>query len=251
MINKNTLTKKGGGPGIYQWLIAMMLISLSGYSQNVAINTTLNPANPSSGLDIDFPDKGFLITRVALTGTTAAAPLATNIAGMLVYNTSTVADITPGIYYNDGTKWNSGLPQGSAHGDMQYWNGTGWTMISGGIAGQYLQVGLDGTPVWSGSISGSATLSTDQATAITASSATSGGNITHDGGTAVTTRGVCWDTSPNPTVALTTKTSDGTGTGVFTSSITGLVTGTLYYVRAFATNSLGTVYGNQVSFTTN
>ena len=83
----------------------------------------------------------------------------------------------------------------------------------------------------------------------TASSATSGGNITNDGGSAITARGVCWNTSPNPTTA-NSKTSDGTGTGSFTSSITGLTENTTYFVRAYAVNSQGTVYGNEVSFIT-
>jgi hypothetical protein len=86
-------------------------------------------------------------------------------------------------------------------------------------------------------------------TAITETTATSGGNVTSDNGAAVTARGVCWSTSTSP-VITGSHTSDGTGTGVFASSITGLTAGTLYYVRAYATNSAGTSYGNQVSFTT-
>jgi hypothetical protein len=234
-----------------QCMIALVVISFSGFSQNVAINTTLNPANPSAGLDIDFPSKGFLITRVALTSLSSFAPITDHIAGMLVYNTATVANVTPGIYFNDGTKWVPGSTQGSARGDMQYWNGNSWALVSGGISGQYLSFGAGGAPVWAGSISGYATLTTNEASAINTTSATSGGNISHNGGTAVSARGVCWSTAPNPTVALTTKTSDGSGSGSFTSSITGLVTATTYYVRAYATNSLGTEYGNQVTFTTN
>lgn len=84
---------------------------------------------------------------------------------------------------------------------------------------------------------------------ITSSTAISGGNVTYDGGTAVTARGVCWSTTPNPTIA-DNHTSDGNGIGVFTSSITGLTPGTTYYVRAYATNSVGTAYGEEVSFTT-
>ena len=79
--------------------------------------------------------------------------------------------------------------------------------------------------------------------------ATSGGNVTSDGGATVTARGVCWSTSSNPTTA-NSKTTDGSGTGIFVSSITSLTGGTLYYVRAYATNSVGTAYGNEVSFTT-
>ncbi len=90
-------------------------------------------------------------------------------------------------------------------------------------------------------------LSTAAVSNLSATTATSGGEVVSDGGHAVTGRGVCWATSPNPTVSGS-KTSDGAGTGVFTSNLTGLVSGTLYYLRAWATNSAGTTYGNQVSF---
>lgn len=92
-------------------------------------------------------------------------------------------------------------------------------------------------------------VTTANVTAITQTSASSGGNVTSDGGAGVTARGVCWGTSPNPTVA-NNKTTDGTGIGPFTSSLTGLTPGTTYYVRAYATNSAGTGYGSQVTFTT-
>jgi uncharacterized protein (TIGR02145 family) len=84
---------------------------------------------------------------------------------------------------------------------------------------------------------------------ITQASALSGGNVTDDGGAEVTDRGVCWNIADNPTIA-NIKTSNGTGTGPFTSNLTQLTSGTKYYVRAYATNSEGTGYGNQVSFTT-
>ncbi|MEI6138141.1 MAG: fibrobacter succinogenes major paralogous domain-containing protein [Mariniphaga sp.] len=94
-----------------------------------------------------------------------------------------------------------------------------------------------------------ATLTTTAATAITAAAATSGGDITTDGGSAVTARGVCWATSENPTTS-NSKTNDGTGAGTFTSNLTGLLPGKTYYVKAYATNSIGTAYGNQVTLTT-
>lgn len=93
------------------------------------------------------------------------------------------------------------------------------------------------------------TLTTDSITSITAISATSGGNITDDGGLSVTARGVCWSTSPNPTVS-DSHTTNGTGAGSFTSGITGLEISTTYYVRAYATTSAGTGYGELVSFIT-
>lgn len=78
--------------------------------------------------------------------------------------------------------------------------------------------------------------------------AISGGSVIEDGGAAAT-RGVCWGTSSNPTIE-NSRTIDGTGTGEFTSSITVLSIGTSYYLRAYATNSAGTVYGSEVLFTT-
>ena len=76
----------------------------------------------------------------------------------------------------------------------------------------------------------------------------SSGTVGADGGASVTARGVCWSTTTNPTIA-NSKTTDGTGTGTFTSAITGLTSGTTYYVRSYATNSVGATYGPQVSFT--
>ena len=99
---------------------------------------------------------------------------------------------------------------------------------------------------------GSATfpvVTTNTVSDITSSTATCGGNVTSDGSAIVTERGVCWSTSQNPTISGS-KTTNGSGTGSFTSSITGLSAGTTYYVRAYATNSAGTSYGNEVSFTT-
>lgn len=95
-----------------------------------------------------------------------------------------------------------------------------------------------------------ATLITSPISLITSISATSGGNITSDGGSPVTVRGICWSTNQNPTIGLLTKTIDGNGTGIFTSVLSGLTKGTTYYVRAYATNENGTKYGNSQTFST-
>ena len=92
-------------------------------------------------------------------------------------------------------------------------------------------------------------VTTTAVTAIAQTTASSGGSISADGGEAVTEKGVCWSTSATPTIA-DSKTLDGTGTATFTSAITGLTAETTYYVRAYATNSVGTGYGDAVSFTT-
>ncbi|MFM8837496.1 MAG: FISUMP domain-containing protein, partial [Bacteroidota bacterium] len=93
------------------------------------------------------------------------------------------------------------------------------------------------------------TVTTTSATSITSTGVTTGGNVTADGGASVTARGVAYGTAQSPTTANST-TNNGTGTGVFTSTLSGLTASTLYYVRAYATNSVGTAYGSQVSFTT-
>jgi len=85
---------------------------------------------------------------------------------------------------------------------------------------------------------------------ITINSVSTGGDVTSDGGATVTSRGVVWSTQQNPTVSLTTKTVNGSGTGSYVSSITGLSSNTTYYVRAYATNSSGTAYGSQLTFKT-
>jgi uncharacterized protein (TIGR02145 family) len=86
-------------------------------------------------------------------------------------------------------------------------------------------------------------------TSLTMTSAIAGGNISADNGAAVTARGVCWGTSANPTTS-DNKTTDGGGNGIFVSNITGLTANTIYHARAYATNSAGTAYGNQVDFKT-
>ena len=94
------------------------------------------------------------------------------------------------------------------------------------------------------------TVTMNNVTGITETTAVCGGNVTADGGAMVTARGVCWSTSQNPTITGS-HTTDGSGTGSYTSNITGLNAGTTYYVRAYATNSEGTSYGSRKSFTTN
>ena len=102
--------------------------------------------------------------------------------------------------------------------------------------------GIDKSPT-------TATVSTTAISAIALKAASSGGNVSADGGAAVTARGVCWNTSGTPTIA-NSKTTDGSGIGVFSSNLTNLTTATTYYVRAYATNCAGTEYGEELTFTT-
>ena len=95
------------------------------------------------------------------------------------------------------------------------------------------------------------TVTTSAMSGIAATTAVGGGNVTNDGGAAVTARGVVWSTTPNPTVASHIGiTTNGTGGGLFTSNLTGLVPATTYYLKAYATNVIGTTYGAEVEFMT-
>jgi len=112
---------------------------------------------------------------------------------------------------------------------------------------------LSGTTIYLPSCKKEATppvLTTTNISDKTQTTASIGGTVTDDGGSEVIIRGVCWDTSPNPTTS-SNKTNNGKGTGSFTISLSGLTANTKYYVRAYATNSAGTSYGNEVTFTIN
>lgn len=94
------------------------------------------------------------------------------------------------------------------------------------------------------------TVTTTSITDISKNAAKGGGNVTNDGGSPVTSRGIVWSKTAKPDVSSTTKSSDGNGTGSFTSQLTNLDPGTTYFVRAYAVNEQGTSYGAEVSFTT-
>jgi hypothetical protein len=228
-------------------LLCTINISLSVFSQNVGISPAgAAPPDPAAGLDINFSTKGFLLPRVALVATTNFLPLAAHVAGMVIYNTAATGDVSPGLYFNDGTKWIATPPKAISGGDMNTWDGVKWITISIGQPGQLLQINGSGVPEWVGA--GYASLVTTIVSEITSTSATSGGIVSIEGGSPVTTRGVCWAITSSPTIA-DSNTTDGSGTGSFTSIVTGLTTGITYYLRAYATNSTGTSYGNLIVFT--
>ena len=137
------------------------------------------------------------------------------------------------------------FPNGTQIGQMHYWNGNAWVYISPGVRGQNLTY-CDGVPTWGACIP---VVTTSTVTGISATVATTGGHVTADGGAAVTGRGVAYGTTAGPTTAGTI-TSDGTGMGIFSSQLSGLTGSTQYYVRAYATNAVGTAYGSEVTFAT-
>ncbi len=236
---------------IYALVIMMCCIAFTTFGQ-VGINTDNSAPDPSAMLDVKSPAKGLLPPRVALTATNVAGPVSSPAIGLQVYNTATAGtspyNVRPGIYCWDGTQWIPVIaPKGANIGDMQYWNGTQWITVPVGSPGQFLQLSSSNIPMWAGGTF--ATIITTPATSITASAATSGGTISSDGGSAITFRGICYNTAPNPTTA-NYKITSGSGTGTYSITITGLTANTVWYARAYAINGAGTVYGNEITFTT-
>lgn len=157
----------------------------------------------------------------------------------LYHNRTEIGGFTTGIYWSDTYNYNS-----------YYWGVSfdGGSVVSVNSSSQHY---VRAVRTLNGGTSATIpTVTTSAPSNVTTNSATCGGNVTSDGGATVIARGVCWSTSQNPTIS-NNHTTDGTGTGPYTSSITGLAESTTYYVRAYATNSKGTAYGTQQSFTTN
>ncbi len=220
-------------------LITLFLIVFYTKGQNVGIGNT-NP-HPSAVLDISDSTKGVLIPRMTFTQRNGIQNPA---LGLMLYQTDSIK----GYWFYDGQLWKHLFDfNGVNQGDMMYWNGSSWARVPSGLHGQSLYF-CNGIPSWGGC---TPLITTAPISDITTSSALSGGNITSDGGSVVTSRGIVWNTSPNPTISLSTKTNNGTGTGIFSSNLTNLNSNTQYYVRAYAINSNGTSYGNQLIFNTN
>ncbi len=191
-----------------------------------------------------------------ITTTSASAITATTASsGGTISGNCTASVTSRGICWNTTgtpTTANSKATSGSGAGTYAI-TMTGLTRLTTYYVRAYVIMGAStyyGNQVSFTTIAAVPTLTTSTiSTTITNTSTTGGGSISSDGGASVTARGVCWSTSSNPTIANSFS-SDGTGTGAFTSSISGLSAGTTYYVRAYATNSSGTAYGVNRSFTT-
>jgi hypothetical protein len=153
-----------------------------------------------------------------------------------------------------GTNLTNGtFPPGTVAGEMNYWNGTAWVTVAPGISlpGDLVQtLGFcNGVPTWGPCPAVLPTVTTSAESNIAAFSASVGRTaIISTGGAQIENIGVCWSTSNNPTTANNVKTQFYPGTQNY--FLYGLEPNTTYYVRAFATNSVGTVYGNELSFTT-
>ena len=165
-----------------------------------------------------------------------------------------------GINGTNGTNGETGatgpagtFPPGTVAGEMNYWNGTAWVTVAPGISlpgNQVQTLGFcNGVPTWGPCPAVLPTVTTTAVFNITNISGSSGGAVTSDGGAALSAWGVCWSTSANPTLANSFS-QNTVSSSSFSSLISGLLPNTMYYVCAYATNSVGTAYGNEVSFTT-
>lgn len=152
----------------------------------------------------------------------------------------------------DGVTWTAAHTSGTTENILDVIaNGTGSTARVVAVGGntttvlRHILASDLNTP--SGPVAPSVSTATQNS--VTHNSATLGGNVTADGGANVTERGIVWGTSANPTTA-NNKVANGSGTGTFSATVNGLPSNTLVHVRAYATNSVDTSYGNDVSFTT-
>lgn len=142
------------------------------------------------------------------------------------------------------------IKSGSSPGELIFWDGNEWVIIPPGEYDQTLHI-CNGIPTWGPCPPSIPVVTTTAINEITVNSAQSGGTVIQQGSSEVTARGVVWSSLQNPTIESNQGlTTNGSGTGTYTSNITGLSPETPYFVRAYATNSEGTAYGNQIEFTT-
>jgi hypothetical protein len=220
--NSTTLSNVGD-PGVFRWdVVGGVVQSQPTVNQTTAASAiTGTSANTGGNVSSDGDDP---ITERGVVYATTPAPTLSNQKVVVAGTTGSFAASLTGL----------------SNGTTYYVRAYATNSIGTGYGPQIQFTTLSITPP---------TVSTTAASSVTSSSANSGGNVSSDGGAAVTARGVVYATTPNPTLANTVVNS-GSGTGSYASSLSGLAPATTYYVRAFATNSAGTSYGNQVSFTT-
>ncbi len=153
------------------------------------------------------------------------------------------------------------IATGDGSNHVYHWDGSSWTRENTGYSNSMNAIWSNstGSNIWAGgavqliagtvSVVAAPTVTSATQSSVTHDSATLGGNVTADGGAAVSERGIVWATSATPTTS-NNKVQIGSGTGAFSQSVSGLPSSTLIYVRAYAINSAGTAYGSQISFTT-
>lgn len=235
------------------------------YSTDWTVWRLAAPATGVNSLVVNMGASNFNGVSTFITSYTGCAG-----SGSIAYNGAQILPTTTSISIQsnsmvigsvlggNSTNANIEIPQGTVRANLYTHNVNNWTWGSVSPSLSSGTITLEGNSTTTMIIMATEvrevavvvpTLTTTAASSITSTSASSGGSSISDGGASITFKGVCWSTSQNPTTA-NSNTNDGTGTANFTSSITGLLPNTTYYVRAYAVNSAGTGYGNQISFTT-
>ena len=225
-------------------LITLIMILTIAVKAQVGIGIAI--PNPSSQLDVTSTSKGFLPPRM----TAAQRDAITNPATGLIIWCSDCGSSVGSLQNYDGSSWiniGSLAITGSNIGDMLYWNGNKWVGLPAGTNGQILTCN-NGVPTWTQNSATLPSCITISLSGINFDSAICQSNVS-DGAAPITAKGVCWSINENPTIT-DTHTNDGPGSGIYNSSLTELLHLTTYNVRAYATNSFGTYYGNQLTFTT-
>jgi hypothetical protein len=246
-INANK-TSDVGGDGIYTSDISGLNANTTYFVRAYATNT----AGTAYGNEISFITSPGIATVTTATATSISATTATS--GGNVTNEGGTVVTARGVCWNTSTEptiGNNKTTDGAGTGSFTS-NLTDLSANTTYYARAYATNGVGtayGSEISFTTQAGAPTVSTAAISNIATTSASGGGEVTNDGGAAVTARGVCWSTSTNPTIA-DIKTANGTGAGVFTSSLSSLTGGTTYYVKAYATNSIGTGYGEEVTFKT-
>jgi len=209
--------------------------------------TASSDAGTLTGTSLNSTITGSSLTSVGtLTNTTVngklvvGASTAVSSSAVLEASSTTQGFLPPRMTYAQKTNISSPV-QGliiyctncGTNGEPEYYNGIKWVNMTGSDAAAALPV-----------------ITTTAISSINVRSASSGGNISSNGGGSIIAEGVCWSVNSGTASVTGSHTSDGTINGSFTSSITGLTPNTTYYVKAYATNSAGTSYGNEITFTT-
>jgi hypothetical protein len=207
------------------------------YGNQVTIRTlTITPPSVATG---SVSSRGY--TQFTAGGNVTDDGGSTVTARGICWSTSTQPTLG-NSYTNDGSGTGafSSTANGLAQGTVYYYRA--YAVNSAGTAyGAQFSVSTNYATVPS--------ITTVSPNSINPTYAYSGGNNISDGGSTITAKGVCWNTTGSPTIA-NSKTSSGSGTATFSSYMSGLSPGTTYYVRAYATNAMGTAYGNTYAFTT-
>ena len=222
----------------YIVIFFFLFLSAGTYAQT-GIGTTTPDA--SAQLEVSSTSKGFLPPRMTEEQRDAIVSPA---IGLVIYNTTANT-----LEYKIASGWVSLIsnPDGTNAGEMQYWDGSNWSSTTLGDEGQILTI-LNGLPVWQNSINNSIQFGITDLSNTGFTDAEINFSILGSLSTVIV-RGVVYGTSPNPTMANSTRIL-GSGVGTFSGTLTGLTPSTTYYVRAFARNSLGIAYGNEITFTT-